>query len=102
VWQLEQVALFGGHLRQTLQRHPHLGDASQGRRLLYETIRQMLSAQVYDIIDRQPARDHTGGAGQRAGGAPGAAAGLLLAMPWRRSRPNSSSSCCATCTAMPR
>ncbi|MBP6849969.1 MAG: deoxyguanosinetriphosphate triphosphohydrolase [Rhodoferax sp.] len=50
VAQLEQVALFGGHLRKTLQRHPHLGDASQGRRLLYETIRQMLSAQVHDII----------------------------------------------------
>ena len=49
--QLEQVALFGGFLRQTLQRHPHLADADQGRRLLYETIRQMLSAQVYDIID---------------------------------------------------
>jgi hypothetical protein len=49
--QLEQVALFGGHLRLTLQRHPHLGDPSQGRRLLYETIRQMLSAQVYDVIE---------------------------------------------------
>jgi len=49
--QLEQVALFGAHLRQTLHRHPHLADATQGRRLLYETLRQMLSAQVYDIID---------------------------------------------------
>jgi dGTPase len=49
--QLEQVALFGGFLRQTLQRHPRLGDPDQGRRLLYETIRQMLSAQVYDVIE---------------------------------------------------
>jgi len=49
--QLEQVALFGGFLRQTLQRHPRLGDSDQGRRLLYETIRQMLSAQVYDVIE---------------------------------------------------
>ncbi|MEO7940573.1 MAG: deoxyguanosinetriphosphate triphosphohydrolase [Burkholderiaceae bacterium] len=49
--QLESVALFRQHLDQTRQRHPHLSDVSQGRRLLYETIRQMLSAQVYDVID---------------------------------------------------
>ena len=48
--QLEDVPLFGRFLRQTLAHHPHLGGASQGRRLLYETIRQMLSAQVYDVI----------------------------------------------------
>ena len=33
--------------RQTLAEHPQL----QGRRLLYESIRRMLSAQVYDVID---------------------------------------------------
>lgn len=49
--QLEGVALFKRFLRQTLVRHPHLRDSVQDRRLLYETIRQMLSAQVYDVID---------------------------------------------------
>lgn len=49
--QLESVSLFSRHLDQTRMRHPHLSDVSQGRRLLYESIRQMLSAQVYDVID---------------------------------------------------
>ncbi len=48
--QLEEVELFNRFLRQTLQRHPQLRDGVQDRRLLYETIRQMLSAQVYDVI----------------------------------------------------
>jgi dGTPase len=45
--QLEQVELFSQHAREALQEHPGL----QGRRLLYEAIRRMLSAQVYDVID---------------------------------------------------
>ena len=45
--QLEDVPLFSRHRRETLVAHPGL----QGRRLLYETIRRMLSAQVYDVID---------------------------------------------------
>ncbi len=49
--QLEDVALFGQYLHRTLQLHPHLADATMGRRVLYETIRQMLSAQVVDVID---------------------------------------------------
>lgn len=49
--QLESVSLFNRYLQQTRARHPHLCDATQDRRLLYETIRQMLSAQVYDVID---------------------------------------------------
>ncbi len=49
--QLESVALFNRYLAQTRARHPHLIDAAQDRRLLYESIRQMLSAQVYDVID---------------------------------------------------
>ena len=49
--QLESVGLFKQFLDQTRSRHPHLCDASQDRRLLYESIRQMLSAQVYDVID---------------------------------------------------
>ncbi|MEY4883157.1 MAG: hypothetical protein RIS34_1011 [Pseudomonadota bacterium] len=48
--QLQQVALFDDFRKQTLAEHPHLKDAQQGRRLLYETIRRMLSAQVYDVI----------------------------------------------------
>ena len=47
VEQLEQVALFDLYRRTALAEHPRL----QGRRLLYESIRLMLSAQVYDVID---------------------------------------------------
>ncbi|MHB1199795.1 MAG: deoxyguanosinetriphosphate triphosphohydrolase [Polaromonas sp.] len=50
--QLEDVALFSRHQRETLQAYPAL----RGRRLLFEVIRRMLSAQVYDVIDAtQPA-----------------------------------------------
>jgi dGTPase len=49
--QLQAVPLFGDLFHQTLQEHAHLADATQGRRLLYETLRRMLSAQVYDVID---------------------------------------------------
>ena len=45
--QLESVELFDHYRRQTLQDHPQL----QGRRLLFESIRRMLSDQVYDVID---------------------------------------------------
>ena len=48
--QLQEVALFDDFRRQTLTEFPHLMDPDQGRRLLYETIRRMLSAQVYDVI----------------------------------------------------
>ena len=48
--QLEAVPLFNDFKRATLLEHPHLDDTVQGRRLLYETIRRMLSAQVYDVI----------------------------------------------------
>lgn len=44
--QVEQVPLFGAWCAGTRREHPHL----QGRRLLYEAIRRMLSAQVYDAI----------------------------------------------------
>lgn len=49
--QLQAVPLFDDLCRQTLREHAHLGEAAQGRRLLYETIRRMLSAQVYDVIE---------------------------------------------------
>ena len=45
--QLEDVPLFSRYRRETLVAYPALG----GRRLLFETIRRMLSAQVYDVID---------------------------------------------------
>jgi dGTPase len=44
--QLQDVELFRHHSQQALQQHPTL----QGRRLLFETIRLMLSAQVYDVM----------------------------------------------------
>lgn len=44
--QVAQVPLFGEHHRAAMREHPQL----QGRRLLYEAIRRMLSAQVYDAI----------------------------------------------------
>ena len=45
--QLQEVELFERHRAQALAGHPQL----QGRRLLYESIRRMLSAQVYDVSD---------------------------------------------------
>jgi len=44
---LVEVDLFERFRRETLADHPQL----QGRRILYEAIRRMLSAQVYDVID---------------------------------------------------
>jgi dGTPase len=48
--QLQEVALFDDYRRETLAEYPQLQDQSQDRRLLYESIRRMLSAQVYDVI----------------------------------------------------
>ena len=45
--QLQQVELFAIYQAEAMAEHPQL----QGRRVLYETIRRMLSAQVYDVID---------------------------------------------------
>ncbi len=47
VEQLGEVELFERFRREALAEYPRL----QGRRVLYETIRRMLSAQVYDVID---------------------------------------------------
>jgi dGTPase len=47
--QLLEVELFGHYHQQALHEHPIL--AQKPRRLLYETIRRMLSDQVYDVID---------------------------------------------------
>ena len=48
--QLREVPFFDGFLRATLQEKPRLREHVQDRRLLYETIRRMLSAQVHDVI----------------------------------------------------
>jgi dGTPase len=45
--QLAEVPLFERYRLQVLDHHPRL----VGRRLLFETIRRMLSEQVYDVID---------------------------------------------------
>ena len=49
--QMDEVPLFAHYKTITLQQHPGLADANKARRLLYETIRRMLSDQVYDVID---------------------------------------------------
>jgi dGTPase len=45
--QLEDVPLFFRFQREALTQHPALA----GRRLLFDAIRRMLSAQVYDVLD---------------------------------------------------
>jgi dGTPase len=47
--QLQDVALFEHYRQQALLDHPSL--LQRPRRLLYESIRRMLSDQVYDVID---------------------------------------------------
>ena len=49
--QLEDVPLFDDFKRKALLEYPHLQASTQGRRLLYESIRRMLSAQVHDVIN---------------------------------------------------
>lgn len=44
--QLEEVPLFARFRQEAVTQHPRL----VGRRLLFETIRRMLSAQVYDVL----------------------------------------------------
>jgi dGTPase len=48
--QLNAVPLFVRFRDEALAEHDTLGTLRQGRRLLYETLRRMLSAQVYDVI----------------------------------------------------
>jgi dGTPase len=54
--QMDDVPLFAHYKSITLQLHPGLADAAKARRLLYETIRRMLSDQVYDVIDTTRAK----------------------------------------------
>jgi dGTPase len=51
VEQLQELDLFERHRRQALAEHPDLSQPHRLRRLLHETIRRMLSEQVYDVID---------------------------------------------------
>lgn len=48
--QLREVPLFRQYHDQALQSSPQLSQAANARRWLYETIRLMLSEQVYDVI----------------------------------------------------
>jgi dGTPase len=51
--QLQEVSLFARYHAQTLAEYPQLHAQypnTLGRRVLYETIRRMLSDQVYDVI----------------------------------------------------
>lgn len=49
--QLQAVPLFDEFRQQALHEFPRLDHPAQSRRLLYESIRRMLSAMVYDVID---------------------------------------------------
>ena len=48
--QLQSVELFERYRVEALTEYPDMAEPSRARRLLYETIRRMLSAQVYDVI----------------------------------------------------
>jgi dGTPase len=49
--QLLEVPLFEKFRQQTLARHAGMPQEAMGRRLLYEALRRMLSAQVYDLVE---------------------------------------------------
>jgi dGTPase len=49
--QLNDVPLFQEYCEQAQAAHVHLRQPDQKRRLMYESIRLMLSAQVFDVID---------------------------------------------------
>ena len=49
--QVQEVPLFDAYRWSAQREHPDLSAPSMQRRLLYEAIRRMLSAQVYDVID---------------------------------------------------
>lgn len=49
--QLQDVPLFQDYCEQAQLAHAHLLQPNQKRRLVYESIRLMLSAQVFDVID---------------------------------------------------
>lgn len=50
--QLEEVSLFARHVREALSEYPHL----KGRRLIHETVRRMIDAQVTDLLSETAQR----------------------------------------------
>ncbi len=48
--QLREVPLFNDFCQQARAEHAHLREPAQARRLMYESIRLMLSEQVFDVI----------------------------------------------------
>jgi len=48
--QMQTVPLFNQYCEQAQRQHAHLREPSQARRLMYESIRLMLSEQVFDVI----------------------------------------------------
>jgi dGTPase len=59
--QIQSVPLFNHFCQQALATHTHLGQPSQARRLMYESIRLMLSSQVYDVVSAtEHALSHAG------------------------------------------
>ena len=49
--QVREVPLFARFCDEALREQPQLGESANRKRWLYEAIRRMLSAQVYDVID---------------------------------------------------
>ncbi|MDP1537734.1 MAG: deoxyguanosinetriphosphate triphosphohydrolase [Burkholderiales bacterium] len=50
--QLEEVSLFARHVREARSEYPHL----EGRRLIHETVRRMIDAQVTDLLEETARR----------------------------------------------
>ena len=48
---VREVPLFARFCDEALREQPHLGASGNRKRWLYEAIRRMLSAQVYDVIE---------------------------------------------------
>jgi dGTPase len=71
--QLNEVALFADYQRQAVRDFPELSSQHNERRLLFETIRRMLSAQVYDLISVSQAALALAAPGSADAGAPNAA-----------------------------
>jgi dGTPase len=71
------VPLFARYHAQALAQHPQLAQAEHQRRLLYETIRRMLSDQVYDVIATTRQRIAAAGVDSGRGAGPSGQAGGL-------------------------
>ena len=83
--QLAEVELFEQFRERGCER---VSASLQGRRLLYEAIRRMLSAQVYDVIDATRAAVETAAPASADAARAAVAAGRLQRCHARRSRPH--------------